>query len=69
VNHYARLRSWKAVRKKFVGRVVYRKGQRRTIVQTYSDIAAGVRLDAPVEGFVSWNLEELRHANGRKIRV
>lgn len=31
----------------------------RTIVARYRDIPGGVRLSAPVDGFVSWNVENL----------
>lgn len=41
--------------------VVHKKtGAVRTVVALYDDIKGGVRLDKPVEGFVSWNVVDLR---------
>ena len=42
-----------------VGRKVKRGRSIRTITGTYDDIPGGVRLDSPIEGFVSWNLDSL----------
>lgn len=33
---------------------------RRKVVALYSDVPGGVRLDRPVAGFVSWNVDALR---------
>lgn len=33
----------------------------RTVVSLYSDIPGGVRLDSPIEGFKSWNMDELEN--------
>ena len=32
----------------------------RRVVQVYASIPGGRRLDRPVDGFVSWNVEDLR---------
>ena len=45
--------------KSLIGTKVRRGNSVRTIVSVYSDIPGGVRLDKPIEGFKSWNLEEL----------
>ena len=42
-----------------IGTKVRRGNSVRTIVSLYSDIPGGVRLDKPIEGLYSWNLEEL----------
>jgi alpha-D-ribose 1-methylphosphonate 5-triphosphate synthase subunit PhnI len=44
------------------GRKVRHKKTRliRRIAAVYTDIEGGVKLDKPVEGFVSWNLADLK---------
>jgi hypothetical protein len=43
-----------------VGRKVRRGRSTRTIIRMYDDIPGGVRLDKPIEGFVSWNITDLK---------
>lgn len=35
-------------------------GNTAKIIDFYSDIPGGVRLDTPIDGFVSWNVADLR---------
>lgn len=42
-----------------IGRKVRYGTEVRTIVSVYSDIPGGVRLDHPIDGFRSWNMDEL----------
>lgn len=47
--------------------VVHKKtGAVRTVVALYDDIKGGVILDKPVEGFVSWNVADLRKKRSAK---
>lgn len=43
-----------------IGDIWRRRNAKRKIVALYSDIPGGVILDRPIEGFRSWNVEELK---------
>lgn len=46
---------------------LWRRGNAvRSVVALYSDIRGGVRLSRPIEGFVSWNTEELEFVQRAK---
>jgi hypothetical protein len=47
------------IAERLVGAEVSLGGESRTVVARYDDIAGGLRLDAPVEDFVSWNVRDL----------
>ena len=46
-----------------IGSKVRRGKSIRRIEDIYADIWGGVRLDSPVQGFVSWNISDLKTAN------